>query len=571
MYAPKVIKPQTKTAADSSNKLALQRSLFAARPFGGRAVPENMTAREAPRGVSWDFSKIPIFPPARADRLEAQSSLSTPHLPGIVQPKLVVGEVNDPLEHEADRVADQVMLMPDSELSITPVPAQLSRKCAACEDQERRQLQTKPIGVPVAASSEAPGFVHEVLRAPGRPLDAASRAFFEPRFGRDFSRIELHTDERASISAKTVSARAFTVGGHIVFGAGEWSPTTDRGRWLLAHELAHATQQNSGTIRLQPQAPMPLADPDALAAEISTLLHTPDPVAGMRTGEAIQRLQGLDWTQLLSVLRGLRARNASDPPIIQGEAPLLISVAAETVSLEVATRTEPEVLARYRSRVQQLSPPDQGAVIATYPAAAVPADPAVPAGGLVPPPGAPAGIPGPLLETLYHSYARRQAGLPGSDGFLANAFWGGRPADFWQALTQMGTALDVVRRIYTRWTATTVPWAFADALYNTWGGTSDGFDFACHDRSGLEAALNGASAFCEDHVGGLYHLWVEGTTPCWREIINGSPGLHVCTGGGRTTVHIDPHQVVSGTWPGGFCSYDVTGSVVDHFKDLGWW
>ena len=346
----------------------------------------------------------------------------------------------------------------------------------------------------------------------------------------------------------------------------------DRGRWLLAHELAHATQQNNGTIRLQPQVPMPLADPDALSAEISTFLHTPDPVAGMRTGEAIQRLQRLDWIQLLSVLRRLRARNASDPPIIQGEAPLLISVAAETVSLEVATRTEPEVLARYRSRVEQLSHPDQASVIATYPAAAVPADPAVPAGGLVPPPGAPAGIPGPLLKTLYYSYARRQAGLPGSDGYLANAFWGGRPADFWQALTQMGTALDVVRRIYTRWTATTVPWAFVDALYNTWSGTSDGFDFACHDRPGLEAALNGASAFCEDQVvGGLYHWWVEGTTPCWREIINGSPGLHVCTGGGRITVHIDLHQVVSGTWPGGFCSYDITGSVFDHFKDLGWW
>ena len=37
--------------------------------------------------------------------------------------------------------------------------------------------------------------MHEVLNAPGTRLDASARAFFEPQFGRDFSRIELHTDE----------------------------------------------------------------------------------------------------------------------------------------------------------------------------------------------------------------------------------------------------------------------------------------------------------------------------------------------------------------------------------------
>jgi hypothetical protein len=344
-------------------------------------------------------------------------------------------------------------------------------KCAACEGEEKTQTlrakETETHGASV--EHEAPAIVHEVLRSPGRPLDKPTRDFFEPRFGRDFSRIRLHTDERASLSATAVRARAYTVGSDIVFGAGEWSPRADRGRWLLAHELAHATQQKNGTIRRQPQVPTPLADPDALAAEISNVLHTPDPVAGIR------KLLGLDWTQLMSVLRALRKLDALYPRIVESKAivamgvrprsTLLIRVAAETVSLEVAKGTEPEVLARYRSLVQQLPQPDQAAVIATYPTAATPADPAMPAGGLKPPQGAPKDVPGPLLETLYHSYARRQAGLPGSDQYLSNAFWGPkRPTDFWEALTNMPEALDVIRRIYRRWTATTVSWKFVEAL-----------------------------------------------------------------------------------------------------------
>jgi hypothetical protein len=447
----------------------------------------------------------------------------------------------------------------------------LSRKCAACAQEERPQIQARRAGAPVADGQMAPGIVHTVLRAQGVPLDATARSFFEPRFGASFAGVRIHADAAAGESARALAARAYTSGHHIVFGPGQYSPDSEHGRWLLAHELAHTVQQEGGTIQRQPESQAPPADPDALAADISTLLQTLDPVAGMRTGEAIQKLQGLDWTGLLAVLRALRARNPADPPIIQEQAPLLISVAAETVILEAAPLVQPEVLARYRARVLQLQHPEQAAVIATYPAAAVPADPALPASGLVPPPGAPTGIPGPLLVTLYHSYARRQAGLPGSDEYLANAFFGARPTDFWQALAQMGTALDVIRHVYARWSATGVPWMFVDGLYNTWSGTSDGFNFACEDRSGLEAVLNGASEFCEDHVGGLYHWWFEGTTPCWREIISGSPGLHICTGGNRTTAHIDPHQIVSGKWPGGFCSYDITGSAIDHFKDLGWW
>jgi len=97
-------------------------------------------------------------------------------------------------------------------------------------------------------SAAAPPVVHEVLRTPGQPLDRAARAFFEPRFGHDFSRVRVHGDPRAAESAAAVSARAYTVGSHIVFGAGEYAPHTNAGRRVLAHELAHVQQQNEGRV-----------------------------------------------------------------------------------------------------------------------------------------------------------------------------------------------------------------------------------------------------------------------------------------------------------------------------------
>src|SRR5262249_8518847 len=69
------------------------------------------------------------------------------------------------------------------------------------------------------------------------------RSFMEPRFGREFGGVRVHTDERAERSAESVDALAYTVGDHIVFGRGQYSPDSDPGRHLLAHELTHVLQQ----------------------------------------------------------------------------------------------------------------------------------------------------------------------------------------------------------------------------------------------------------------------------------------------------------------------------------------
>jgi len=84
--------------------------------------------------------------------------------------------------------------------------------------------------------------VAEVLRSPGAALDAATRAFFEPRFGHDFGRVRVHADRRAAASADAVSALAYTVGQHVVLGGQGSVHESPRGRWLMAHELAHVAQ-----------------------------------------------------------------------------------------------------------------------------------------------------------------------------------------------------------------------------------------------------------------------------------------------------------------------------------------
>lgn len=94
-----------------------------------------------------------------------------------------------------------------------------------------------------AASSSAPPIVHDTLAGSGQPLDRETRSFMEARFSHDFSRVRIHTDARAAESARAVNAAAYTVGDQIVFAAGRYSPRSQDGRRLLAHELTHTLQQ----------------------------------------------------------------------------------------------------------------------------------------------------------------------------------------------------------------------------------------------------------------------------------------------------------------------------------------
>ena len=145
----------------------------------------------------------------------------------------------------------------------------LQRKCACggtpgpsgeCEACRKKRLQRKSnAGVEPQSGSVVPSIVHEVLGSPGQPLDSATRAFMEPRFGYDFSRVRVHTDTRSEQSARDVNALAYTVGRQVVFGAGQFRPESETGQRLLAHELAHTIQQRGSEIG-PPQSIVPPND-----------------------------------------------------------------------------------------------------------------------------------------------------------------------------------------------------------------------------------------------------------------------------------------------------------------------
>ena len=138
----------------------------------------------------------------------------------------------------------------------SPPSGVLQRKCACggspgadgeCEECRKKRLQRKSSVLQPAAPSGGvvPPIVHEVLRASGQPLEAATRAFMEPRFGHDFSRVRVFADASADNAARAVQARAYTIGRNIVFGAGEYAPGSVNGKRLLAHELTHVVQQSA--------------------------------------------------------------------------------------------------------------------------------------------------------------------------------------------------------------------------------------------------------------------------------------------------------------------------------------
>jgi hypothetical protein len=129
----------------------------------------------------------------------------------------------------------------------------LQRACACgqhsgggeCESCKRKRMSLQRMAVDRSAPDIAPPIVHDVLHSSGQPLDDSTRGLMESRFGQDFSRVRVHTDPSAARSAQMVNARAFTVGQHLVFGAGQFNKHTPPGQRLLLHEMTHVVQQGN--------------------------------------------------------------------------------------------------------------------------------------------------------------------------------------------------------------------------------------------------------------------------------------------------------------------------------------
>ena len=162
-------------------------------------------------------------------------------------------------------------------------------ECADCKRKKEGTTLRRSSAV-AAAPGVAPPIVHEVLGSPGQPLDAATRAFFEPRFGHDFSRVRVHADARAAASARSVNASAYAVGNSIAFESGRYRPDSAAGRQLLAHELTHVLQQKGTpelpTLRIGGADELYEREADEVAARV---IDGDAPTSVQRTSGLIQR------------------------------------------------------------------------------------------------------------------------------------------------------------------------------------------------------------------------------------------------------------------------------------------
>jgi hypothetical protein len=135
----------------------------------------------------------------------------------------------------------------------------IQRICSECEEELHRQpmeeedelLLTKEVSGSTPEVTPSVESQINSIRGGGQPLSESVKAFFEPRFNRDFSDVRIHTAAGASSLARAVNAKAFTIGRDVVFGSGQYAPGTSEGGTLIAHELTHVVQQSGGALAIQ--------------------------------------------------------------------------------------------------------------------------------------------------------------------------------------------------------------------------------------------------------------------------------------------------------------------------------
>jgi hypothetical protein len=245
--------------------LSLQRS------HGNRFVQRLLDATVLRRGCGGGGTCADCGKDARAEEPDRPALQQTPPaLPAFIQAKLTVSQPGDPCEQEADRVAEDVMRMPDPDTATSSTrsmqPFAIARNSVAREIGHLGR-QTEVGDQPAADETELTvdsllsfkektGPSHDIgpdlesriarIRGGGEPMSAELRGFFEPRFGVDFGGVRIHTDSAAAETARSVGARAYTLGNDIVFAPSEFQANAPEGRKLLAHELTHVIQQGHG-------------------------------------------------------------------------------------------------------------------------------------------------------------------------------------------------------------------------------------------------------------------------------------------------------------------------------------
>jgi hypothetical protein len=260
------------------------------------------------------FASLPILDRSQHPDPSSDAETATP-----IQTKLTIGEPNDPLEEEADAIAETVV--ESVENGGAAKPHAVSRK---------PKVQAKAASGGSAVGDSTHDTIESVVNSGGQPLSDATRAFMEPRFGHSFGDVRVHADSEAARSAALVQARAYTLGSNIVFGAGQFAPETNDGRRLLAHELTHVIQQTT-------------AAPDAENATTQRAIQR-DPNASI----APPTPAPMSTTPPAPAPPG-PAGPGSAPPTLGGSSATAHQGSAQSVRVTVSTGPDPEYTSNSRN------------------------------------------------------------------------------------------------------------------------------------------------------------------------------------------------------------------------------
>lgn len=236
--------------------------------------------------ISASTLKTPRHQNNNVTRPKPVSNKQTDSVKAVLQAKLKIAEPNNRYEQEADRMAEQVVMMPsprfhaaaDSTPAINTESQNkvIQRMCTSCrEDKELIQTKTTGNGMPKITPSIDSRI--RSLNGGGQPMTLKDRGYFEPRFGTDFSTVRVHNDSRSANIAKSINARAFTLGRNVVFGAGEYSHNSLASRKLFAHELTHILQQPDTSSRIIRRQPLTQAQRNQICYNSTT--QQPNPSA----------------------------------------------------------------------------------------------------------------------------------------------------------------------------------------------------------------------------------------------------------------------------------------------------
>ena len=248
--------------------------------------------------------------PTASTTTPATTPATTPVVPiSPVSPKLKVGSPSDPLEAEADQMADRVMRMPMANTKTGRSGERVQRKCSTCEQEKLQRAEVTN----VSPQTVEPSFQTKLdaSKPTGRSMDENTQAFMGERFGANFENISIHTDGNAAALSNQIQAKAFTTGNHIYFNRGEYQPETSAGKRLLAHELTHTIQQ--GAVQDNAQRKCAICDDENVQrstikqqefVQKENLNSPPEPVVIQKPNEVIELKGGvivsaamIEWLQ----------------------------------------------------------------------------------------------------------------------------------------------------------------------------------------------------------------------------------------------------------------------------------